>query len=659
LNAQIPLDSFLDAASVANVERIVRAMLREKGFQFADVAHRVVEIPGTTLVHLTFVLEEGPHVRVRRISFDGASTGNEHALRVQMKGTRIKSPYLEARFDEDADRILQYYRDNGYITATVGTPELKTLEDSADRRTRWVELRIAVAEGTRYKVGEVTFAGNHVIAAGVLQAYFRLRPNDYYNDGEVRQGLNKAREIYGARGYFDFTAYPDLSISHNISAPDAASSVDVTIRLSEGSQYFINRIVLNGNTVTRDAVVRRELGLVEGDVLNMEALKTSVRRVNQLGYFKPLTERDVTVEKTPGVDNHVDVALRVEELNRDHATFGGGVSQAEGLFGNVSYATPNFLGRGQNLTLLAQQGSRSNLYEATLAEPYLFGGPLRGAISAFAGKTSYDTSTTTSAYAESRKGATFSIGKSVAPFARVNFGYTYEVVNIGVSGSLLAGATGIAAGIPALSAADNGRHVDGRLEPSFVYNTIDSPFLPHAGIRLTAGVQLASRLLGGGYDYVKPTVEAVWYRPTGWRTGFGLRGQGGILRTYGATTDVPYYLRYFLGGETQIRGTDIRTVGPLDADNRALGGNRFVLFNTEYHVDLSSRIRVLAFHDAGQAFDSTHPFRLGDLRTSTGVEVRVAVPVLNIPLRFIYYWNPSRDSFQPSQGFRFSIGTTF
>jgi outer membrane protein insertion porin family len=246
----------------------------------------------------------------------------------------------------------------------------------------------------------------------------------------------------------------------------------------------------------------------------------------------------------------------------------------------------------------------------------------------------------------------------VTPFARINFGYTYEVDEVGIDATLLGSALG-SAGAPALSAGELGRHVDGRVSLGIVHGTIDNTFMPHDGVRLSAGMQLASRAFGGDFDYIKPEAEATWYRSTGRHTGVGLRAQVGAIETYGATADVPYSIKYELGGENQIRGVDLRTGGPLDANGRVLGGTRFTLFNADYHVDLTSRIRVLAFGDAGQSFDAAHPFDLGNLRTSTGVELRVVLPFIHLPVRFTYYWNPSRDSFQPSRGFRFSIGTSF
>ena len=106
--------------------------------------------------------------------------------------------------------MLQFYRDKGYVAAHVGQPELKFVGDSADKKTRWVELRIPVVEGRRYRVGDFVFDGNTVVKTEYLQPFFKLKAGQYYSEKQVRKGLEKAREVYGAGGYFEFTGYPDL-----------------------------------------------------------------------------------------------------------------------------------------------------------------------------------------------------------------------------------------------------------------------------------------------------------------------------------------------------------------------------------------------------------------------------------------------------------------
>jgi len=143
------------------------------------------------------------------------------------------------------------------------------------------------------------------------------------------------------------------------------------------------------------------------------------------------------------------------------------------------------------------------------------------------------------------------------------------------------------------------------------------------------------------------------------RTALGLRFNAGWIRPFGATETAPYYLRYFLGGENQIRGVDIRTVGPIDSGNRAIGGDKFMLFNAEYYIDVNRRVRLVLFHDAGQAYSEVQPIDARQLRSSSGIELRVMLPKLNVPLRLIYGWNTDRDAFQPASAFKFALDFAF
>ena len=146
---------------------------------------------------------------------------------------------------------------------------------------------------------------------------FKLHEGDWYDQGALRKGLEKARELYGAAGYMEFTGFPDLTPRPG--EPDDPAIVDIVVRLTEGPRYLVNTIQFKGNTTTHDSVVRRELRLLEGGVFNTEALKATVQRLNQLGYFKPLegTDKDVQVVKTTGQDPAVDITLHLQEQNRN------------------------------------------------------------------------------------------------------------------------------------------------------------------------------------------------------------------------------------------------------------------------------------------------------------------------------------------------------
>jgi outer membrane protein insertion porin family len=665
---ELRVDSFLDRGTITRVQRTLREMMAEKGYTEAEVTQTITPADGgSKVVNVAFAIREGPEIAIRDVEFLGNRVVSDATLARAMKANRAQGllsfvtgggSYKQTKFAEDAQNVEDYYRDHGYVTARVGQPDVRPLDDSRDGSTRWVQLRVPVSEGVRYRLGVITFEGNQLVPSESLRALFDLTEGDWYSQKKIRKAFEKAHERYGAAGYTEFTGFPDLKPREDGGRP----TVDVTIRVTEGPQYFVNRITFTGNTTTRDNVIRREMRLVEGGIFNTEALKYSVRRLNQLGYFKPLEggSKDLQVDRIPG-RTAVDVTLKVEEQNRNQVQFGAGMSQYEGIFGNVSYTTANFIGRGESLTLTGQRGGRSSLYQLAFTEPYLFERPLSAGLELFSRKIDYLTGVGAVGYSEVRSGLNITGGHPLFQFSRAFLTYGYEVVDTAMSEALLEQLdTDAAVGVPLFNPfLDEGRHVESRLTPSFVHNTVDNPFTPRTGRKLTVNAAVAGGFLGGTTDYIRPEVEAVLYIPHTSHTAVGLRAHGGWVRPFGSTRALPYYLRYFLGGEYQIRGVDIRTVGPTDAQNRALGGDRFVLFNAEYYFDLFGPVRALVFHDAGQAFSETQRLDLKQLRTSSGVEVRVLVPMLNVPFRLIYAWNVYRDAFQPARALKFAVGTTF
>lgn len=666
---ELRLDSFLDQGALTRAAKIVRGLMTEKGFTNAEVTQTVTPLAdGPKLVSVSFRISEGPKLAIRDIEFVGNTAFTDSTLEHAMKDNRAQGllslfrgdgKYNEQKFADDAQLVEDQYRNNGYIAARLGSPELRALDDSTDGTTRWIQLRIPVSEGTQYHLGNITFEGNHIVTGDILRGLFELGEGELYSQKKIRDGLNKAREIYGAAGYMEFTGFPDLQPrADTLPMP----VVDVVMRVSEGPQYFINRLTFTGNTITHDSVIRREMRLIEGGVFNTEALKLSVRRLNQLGYFKPLegTDKDLAVEKVQGLEHAVDVTLKLQEQNRNQIQFGVGMSQYEGLFGNVAYTTTNFMGRGESLTLTGQKGSRSTGYQIAFTEPYVFDRPITAGADLYSRKIDYLTGTSVG-YSEVRSGINLTAGRALFQFSRAFLTYGYEVIDTAISNDLIdALDASSSVGVPVFNPfLDEGRHIESRVTPSFVHNTVDSQFMPRRGRRLTLSLPVAGGILGGTSNYIKPEIEAVQYIPLTSRTAFGLRANAGWIHPYAGTTVLPYYLRYFLGGEYQIRGVDIRTVGPTDEDNRAVGGNKFLLFNAEYYVDLFGQVRALAFHDAGQAFSENQPFDLRQLRTSSGFELRAVVPMLNVPFRLIYSWNIYRDTFQPERGFKFAVGTTF
>jgi outer membrane protein insertion porin family len=731
----IRLDSFIDPGLIRRVTGVVREVYAAEGYQFAEVKPEIKEVEGgTKLVHVTFHVTEGPKVKIKDVDFVGNKAVSDGSLGRKMKENKEKGffgfitgggTYKEDKFAEDAQAIIDYYRDEGYVTAQVGQPEMRTLEDSKDGKTRWIQLQIPITEGKKYRVGNFTFEGNKVVNSEALRPLFRIDTGETYSQKKIKKGLEKAQEVYGSGGYFEFTAYPDLNPrdqprnaenegaagppSPGPSAPNGKEGppiVDVTMRVDEGKQYFINRITFVGNTTTRDNVIRRELRLLESGVFNTQALKDSVKRLNQLGYFKPLEGDAVDVQKTTTADNKVDIQLKLEEQNRNQLTFGAGVSQFDGFFGQLSFQTSNFLGRGETFTVTAQQGNRAKNYQLAFTEPFLFDRPMTGGIDLFAREIRYE-----GQFTQASVGGNLVFGFQVAPYARMFVNYSYEKVKVKDLNPLYQDPV-VLAGNPflydSLLIGEGGQRTISKIGPSYVYNTVDHPIFPTSGTRYTFSMDFAG--IGGNTNFWNPRAEGIWYKPLGARrrTSLGFRAQGEYISPYGSTIVLPIFEKLFLGGEYSMRGFDLRTVGPRDpVTGLVVGGNKSLLFNVEYLITIAGPVRLVLFYDAGQVrergesfgwkepvtqttvpgaliaypgdiYQTSDPFLSGfdpvetvigersAFKTSTGAEIRFFMPVLNVPFRLIFAANPSRggvldNNLQPEKKwkFRFAVGSTF
>jgi outer membrane protein insertion porin family len=771
-NVEMRLDAFLDAAAIRRVKSTLDELMTEKGFANAEITHTITPVAGgPKLVNVTFNVAEGPKNKIRRVEWVGNSAISDGKLTKRMKENKPKGllglitgggTFKETAFEEDAARVVDYYQRSGYAKARVGQPEIRVLEDSNDRETRWIELRIPVTEGPRYRMGDLSFEGNKLVPGNALKTLYKLEPGDWYSRKDLYDGFRKTQEVYGARGYMEWTPAPMFKYSDDpdpleealaaqvppmLAAPPADATngrgtngngakaapptVDVTVQMNEGPQYFVNRITFTGNSTTRDNVIRREMRLFEGDVFNTEALKYSVRRLNQLGYFTEIhgDDRDTKIDKTPGKPNNVDVTMKVVEQNRNQLTFGAGVSQYEGVFGQLAFQTSNFLGRGESLTVQMTAGDRSQNYQLAFTEPFLFDRNITGGFDVY--KRSLDF---IGYYTQKSAGGNLMFGFPVADFSRMFVSYAYEQVKMTnlneafIDPSCFQRQDGcsLIESVADLSQltdtqqellrrnpfiydslliGQGGSRTISKVTPSFVHNTVDNPIFPNEGKRLTAAIDLA--MLGGNTKYYKPRLEAIFFRRHLPRTSFGFRAQTEYIAPVGGINTLPIFERLFLGGEYSIRGFDIRSVGPtVPGSQVVLGGNKSLLFNAEYLISLASQVRLVVFYDAGQVRDVgdgfawnedltrlvypgapplIDPFASSSLtalnapgvttevigqtsafKTSTGIELRFFMPVLNVPFRLIYAWNPQRagvldNNLRPQKEtvFRFAVGTTF
>lgn len=716
----VRLDSFVDDATLRRVTGVIRELHSDLGYHDVKVDTATRALPGgAKLVHLTFNINAGPKFQIGAVEFDGNQALSDGKLRRRLKENRPKGwlsfitsagTYHSSKWADDAQAIEDYYRDRGHARARVGEPRVEVIRDSADGKTRLIRLRVPVDEGPKYTVGAFTVEGNGPIREDYLKSVFKLVPGETYSRKRIAKGIEKAQEAFGSFGFYQMQPDPildfkDFDEEKGVALEGQPTVLDINMKFVPGEQFVVNRITFTGNTTTHDSVIRRELRIAEGGVFNTLALRESLRRLNQLGYFQPLDDAGIKINTVPNTTNKVDVGVTFEEQNRNQISFGAGVSQFDGFFGQLGYQTSNFLGRGETLGINLQRGSQARNYQVSFSEPYLFERPITVGADVYLRQFIFPLQ-----YTQESIGTNFVVGFPLASFTRAFAGYSYEEVKVQDINELYL-LPEVRESNPFLADSlllnSGGRRTVSKISPSVVMNTVDHPIFPRSGRKITAGLDIAG--LGGNTSFVQSRFEGIFYVPMGTRYALGVRGEGQYIRPYGSTTTLPIFERFFLGGEYSIRGFDIRTVGPRDNSGRiVLGGNKSLLFNAEFYVSVAGPVRLLAFYDAGQVrdlgerfgwwedvtrtvpaplpvlYDPTNPGSIRDpnvpiplptievlgrrnaFRTSTGLELRFFMPVLNVPFRLIAAYNPQRGGIlnnnlllQPKFTFRFAVGTTF
>jgi outer membrane protein insertion porin family len=717
---RVRLDTFVDEATMRRVSGVIRELYAEEGYLYPEITPtRTPLAGGPKLVHLTFTIDSGPKVRLREIVFEGNDAFDDGDLRGQMEANKTGGmlsfiggggTYQESKFAEDAQAIVGFYQQRGYLLARVGQPQVEIIRTSADGEERWIRLRIPVDEGSRYRVGTFEIAGTTAVDPAALRRLFKIEEGEYFNRKRLDDGFEKVQEVYGAAGYYHWTPDPDfrprdVDPDTGDPIPGQPAIVDITLNMNEGDQFFVNRITFLGNDTTHDAVIRRELRLYERGVFSTTALKESIRRLNQLGYFASLEDGEaIKIEEVPGQNGQVNLTLSLEEQNRNQLTFGGGVSQFDGFFGQLSFQTANFLGRGETVGISLQRGSQAENYQVSFSEPYLLERPISIGVDLYSREYTFP-----SQYSQVSTGGNFVTGFPLSDYTRMFLGYSYaEIAVEDINPNYLIPEVLEASPFlrESLLVDQGGRRTVSKISPSVVFNTVNQPIFPTAGSRLSASFDVAG--LGGNTSYVQGRLEGILYVPIARRLSAGFRAQSEYIRPYGQTRTLPIFERLFLGGEYSVRGFDIRSIGPVDETGQlVVGGNKTLLFNAELYFDVFGPVRLVGFYDAGQArdlgenfgwwedaFQSVQPLpalfdplqtvslrdpnvprpvpervvygRRNAFKTSTGFEVRFFMPVLNVPFRLIGAYNPQRggifdNSGQPQPRFttRFAVGTTF
>jgi outer membrane protein insertion porin family len=592
------VESQYDPTRIKKAEVSIKNLLSEHGRQFATIRTEVRQIPPAA-VGITFVVKEGPKVKVGKIKF----TGNEHIksriLRAAMKNLKpigiphsifleniFAKTYDATKLEEDTERVRAEFQNRGYFKAVVADPKTE-IHDTGTAGFRIpllmsgpgkaVDITMPVEEGDQYRLGKITFKNNKALPnSAALRTLIPLKDGDIFSREKIAKGLDNLRKAYGDYGYINFSPVPNTTFDED------KKLINVEIDVDEGKKFTVRRIEFQGNTTTRDKVIRRELALEEGGVYSSRLWELSILRLNQLSYFDQLKADDpnTTEKKLDEKNGTVDLTLKVKEKGKNSIGLNGGVSGLEGAFIGLNYATNNFLGRGETLQVQLNLGNLARSVMLGFTQPYMFDRPLQFGATVFANRVSYNQARQLSIfsgqnlnlpsavlqnlqnYSQSTVGGTTSVSYALRhSFKRVGITYSLDRSTLLPLSSASRNLFEFLAfrGISGPSAVTG--IVTSKIFPNFSFNTLDSGIFPKSGHQMVLGAEFAG--IGGTVHSIRPIAQYKQFFPMqNRRNTFAFNVEASFISGWGGLVAPPFQ-RFFMGGENDLRGFDIRSVSPV------------------------------------------------------------------------------------------------
>jgi outer membrane protein insertion porin family len=634
-----PRQIFTRSKVRADVSRIIELYKRQGRFA-AVVEPKMVSLPQNR-VDIIFEINEGPKSKVRQINIIGNEKFSDGEVKDQMVTketglTRIFSSttsYDPDRLAFDQQKLRQFYLTQGYADFRVVSAVAELTPDKRDFIITYV-----VEEGDRYKFGDVSVDSQiRDFDSARLTANLPMKEGDWYNAKLVEDTVERLTETAGTFGY----AFADVSPEFRRNREDR--TMNVTFVLNEAPRVYVERIDVNGNTLTQDKVVRREFRILEGDAFNSLAVKRSTARINSLGYFQQNFEVNQVQGSAP---DRIILEANVEEQATGELQLSAGFSSLENFILQGSIRQRNFRGRGQTFGTSINYSRYSRSATVSFTEPNLWDKNISAGIDIYRRDyrnwnwTNNDRNTT---FKQSTTGFQLRAGVPLTEYLSVIGRYTLNYDDVTLDESLYFGdfdGDGVQTCEPLLAGRYLCEAIGQRLSSiigfSLAYRNVDNFIRPTRGTMWSVSADAAG--LGGEVRYLRARANASKYWNLGSNFIFSLSGEGGYIKGLGQ--DVRLTDRFFLG-EPQLRGFDIRGVGPrvirqpiiagedgkpvvvTDRDrvtDDALGGNAYYQARAEIEIPLGSGAREMGlrpsiFVDAGAVWSVKKPVLQGGLDT--------------------------------------------
>lgn len=601
-------------------------------------------------VNIEITISEGSTAKIAEIDFTGNQVFKTSKLRDEMYLTTGNwlswwfkdNQYSSDKLAGDIEKIRAFYLNQGYIDFRLNSIQVQLTPDKKS-----VYITVNLKEGSQYRYKSVKLAGDyHDIPPKELERLVTVKPGTIINQEVLNKNVEAIKTKIGDYGY----AFANVNPIPEVDAEN--KTVAYTLFVDTGKKIYVRNINISGNDKTRDVVIRRELRQEEAALYNAAAIKRSKERLDVLGYFK---STDVTTTPVPGVNDQVDMNVKVVENNTGSINFGVGFAQGQGIILNGGISQSNLFGSGKAASINASTSALNQSVSLSFTDPYYL------ANGTSLGYDIYDTNYTPnnvgiSPYSTQTLGARVRTSVPVSEFDRINVSLSFENNQISVNSNT--------APLRFVQFTNQyGNSVNAiPLTVSWARNTTDNTLWPTTGANYSQSFTITAPAVGA--QYYKFLSTDAWYFPISdsftWKT----NGELGFINAYGDNQQVPFYQNFIEGGPGSIRGYYIGSIGPKDTDGSSLGGTRWAMLSNNLLFPLpgikdTKSVRMSLFYDIGTLYGGT-PFNLTAeqmVRASYGVgmlwvspmgpiQVSYAIPMFNQPLDNI-------------QSFQFTMGQMF
>ncbi|MDR1046127.1 MAG: outer membrane protein assembly factor BamA [Candidatus Adiutrix sp.] len=631
------------AESVENIKRLYV----DKGFPNVQVM-TAIESEGEGRAVLVYDLAEGGKIYIKNIEFDGNEFYSDWTLsrKIETSSRNILISWIsgsgklnQEKLSGDSQRLEAFYHNTGFLQAQVGDPVVSGGEDGA------LTITFPIIEGQRFKVGQVTVGGQTLPDDDLkkIMKFIELKNETWFSREILQLDVKSLQTYYSDKGY------AHNSVEPQITGPRDGDFLDVEYVVQPSNKVYFDRITIVGNDKTRDKVIRRQLSVVEGDLFSSSRIQGSQSNLMRSTYFEQ-------VNLVPGPSDSDDkMNLRVEVKERPTGSFqiGGGYSSYNSLFGLIRVTQDNLFGYGRRISVEANIGSKSNHYDISFTDPWVFDIPLTMGLDLFKYENKYDY------YTKDSTGFAVRAGYPVWGNFYISARYSLEDINI----------KDVSAGSSEYLTSMQNYNRDSILTISLRRDTRNHFFFPNQGSVARLSYAKASHFLGGESDFSRYEVEgAVWIPAPFWRgASLMFHGQAGYMKEDRAG-GLPTYEKYMLGGINSVRGYDWYSISPTDHQGATIGGEKMMSFNVELSLPIlrEQGLYGVVFYDMGDVWTNDNINSLGEhssaysfdsLRKSYGAGLRYLSPMG--PFR-IEYGRPLDARPGESKGqWEFTMGSMF